>query len=169
MHSYSVKKGRIKEFYVDALSKDVLGFVNIFHDIVGFSSPGEGWLMTKFIHLIKINQILPKGWKSTVFHTIFLLFSFSGGPSNSFWDRLAARKYSPHLLQQRQLPQHRLSFQWLLQWKVNHLFGLLFWLLKIRCAKPDDQRLELDEKRAMEGLFTYWFLKTSQRLPIFIL
>ena len=58
MHSYSVKKGRIKEFYVDALSKDVLGFVNIFHDIVGLSSPGEGWLMTKFIHLIKINQIL---------------------------------------------------------------------------------------------------------------
>ena len=39
MHSYSVKKGRIKEFYVDALSKDVLGFVNIFHDIVGFFQP----------------------------------------------------------------------------------------------------------------------------------
>ena len=46
MHSYCVKKGRIKEFYVDALSKDVLGFVNIFHDIVGLSSPGEGRLKT---------------------------------------------------------------------------------------------------------------------------
>ena len=100
MHSYLVKKGRVKEFYDDALFKDVLGLLYIYvtvqnaHSLHLFLVVGRrtafevDWLFEQTLHIFHGNSSFHSivsafnDFHNDRYQTVFFLFVLNDHPNH---------------------------------------------------------------------------------------